>query len=310
MKAPFPIEPALTAIALAYTNERMIADEILPRIPVARQEFKYNKFRLADAFTIPNTLVGRKSRPREVEFGADEASDFTRDYGLEDPIPVADIENAAGRFDPLGRSAALLTDLIMVDREQRAANLVFNAASYAAANTTTLAGAAQWSDPTSDPIKAIMDALDSMVMRPAIAVFGRATFSVLSRHSKIVAAAFPLGGNATAGGTVAREAIARVLELEEVHVGEGWFNSAKPGQTPTIVRLWGKHAAFLVRNKQVTNVGGVTFGYTAEFGMRLAGRREDPDIGLRGGIRVRVGESLKELVVANDLGFFFQNAVA
>lgn len=310
MKAPFPIEPGLTAISLAYTNERMIADLVLPRTGVARQEFKYNKYALADAFTIPNTLVGRKAQPTEVEFGASEATDSTRDYGLEDAIPVADIENAAGRFDPRGRAAALLTELVMLDREKRTADLVFGAANYAAANKTTLVGAAQWSDATSDPIKAIMDALDSMVMRPNVGVLGRATFSALSRHPKIVAAAYPLGGNADKGGTVARDAIARVLELDELIVGEGWYNSAKPNQPATMVRLWGDFASFMVRNKEVTTVGGVSFGYTAEWGTRTGGSREDPDIGLRGGVRIRVGESVKELLVANDLGYLFSDTVA
>lgn len=310
MKAPFPIEPGLTAIALAYTNERFIADLALPRTPVAKQEFKYNKYALADGFTIPNTLVGRKARPTEIEFGATEGTESTRDYGLEDAIPVADIENAAGRFDPRGRAAALLTELLMLDREKRVADLLFGAANYAAANKTTLAGATQWSDATSDPIKAIQDAMDTMVMRPTVAVLGRATFSALSRHPKIVAAAYPLGGNADKGGTVARAAIAEVLELEELLVGEGWYNSAKPNQAPTMVRLWGDFAAFIVRNKQVSTVGGVSFGYTAEWGTRVGGSREDPDIGLRGGVRLRIGESLKELLVANDLGYLFSDTVA
>lgn len=310
MKAPFPIEPGLTAIALAYANERMIADLVLPRTGVARQEFKYNKYALGDAFTIPTTLVGRKGRPTEVEFGATEATDSTRDYGLEDAIPVDDVANAAGRFDPLGRATALLTELVMLDREKRTADLVFGAANYAAANKTTLVGAAQWSDPTSDPIKAIQDALDAVVMRPNVGVLGRATFSALSRHPKIVAAAYPLGGNADKGGTVARAAIAQVLELEDLLVGEGWYNSAKPNQPATMLRLWGDFAAFLVRNKEVSTVGGVSFGYTAEWNTRVAGSREDPDVGLRGGIRVRVGESVKELVVANDLGYLFSDTVA
>lgn len=310
MKAPFPIEPALTAIALAYTNERFIADLVLPRTPVAKQEFKYNKYALADAFTIPNTLVGRKGRPTEIEFGATEATDSTRNYGLEDAIPVDDIINAVGRFDPRGRAAALLAELVMLDREKRAADLVFGSANYATANKTTLVGAAQWSDTTSDPIKAIQDALDGMVMRPNVGVFGRKTFSVLSRHPKIVAAAYPLGGNATSGGIVARAAIADLLELEELLVGEGWFNSAKPNQPATMVRLWSDFASFIVRNKEVTTVGGVSFGYTAEWGTRVGGSREDPDIGLRGGVRVRVGESVKELLVANDLGYLFIDTAA
>ncbi|HCF5482095.1 TPA: phage capsid protein, partial [Pseudomonas aeruginosa] len=30
--APFPIDPELTAIAIAYRNGRMISDEVLPRV--------------------------------------------------------------------------------------------------------------------------------------------------------------------------------------------------------------------------------------------------------------------------------------
>ncbi|MFV9531212.1 hypothetical protein ACNUIM_32135 [Pseudomonas aeruginosa] len=66
--APFPIDPELTAIAIAYRNGRMIADEVLPRVPVGKQEFKYWKYDLAQGFTVPETLVGRKSKPNEVEF--------------------------------------------------------------------------------------------------------------------------------------------------------------------------------------------------------------------------------------------------
>jgi hypothetical protein len=36
----------------------------------------------------------------------------------------------------------------------------------------------------------------------------------------------------------------------------------------------------------------------------------EPKLGLRGGVRVRVGESVKELVIAKDLGYFFENAIA
>ena len=60
---PFPITPAMTAVAIAYRNPRLIADEVLPRVPVPLQEFKYLKYTLEDGFTIPDTKVGRKSAP-------------------------------------------------------------------------------------------------------------------------------------------------------------------------------------------------------------------------------------------------------
>ncbi|EHF7717022.1 phage capsid protein, partial [Salmonella enterica] len=56
--------------------------------------------------------------------------------------------------------------------------------------------------------------------------------------------------------------------------------------------------------------GGVTFGFTAQFGSRVSGSIPDPDMGMRGGQRVRVGESVRELIVAQDCGYFFQNAVS
>ena len=36
----------------------------------------------------------------------------------------------------------------------------------------------------------------------------------------------------------------------------------------------------------------------------------EPKVGLRGGVRVRSGESVKEVVCAADLGYFFQNVAA
>ncbi len=306
-KAPFPITPELTAIALAYTNERMIADSVLPRIPVGKQEFKYNTYKLEDAFTVPNTLVGRKGKPGEVEFGASEATSATRDYGLDAAIPQADIENAAGRFDPVGRHTELLTDLILLDREIRVAGLVFDPNQFATANKQTLAGAAQWSDPTSDPVKTVLSVMDGMIMRPNVGVIGRAVATQLQTHPNVIKA---WNKNSGDKGKAPISFVAELMELEEILVGEGWVNTAKPGQVPTMVRVWGKHMALYVRNRNVSTVGGVSFGYTAEWGNRIAGRMPDENIGLRGGVRVRVGESVKELIIANDLGYLFQNAVA
>lgn len=310
----FPINPALTAIAVAYSNELYIADRVLPRTPVGKQVFKYKKFTFGDAFTIPNTLVGRKGRPGEVEFGAADATASTRDYGLDTLINNEDIENQQGLglgFDPLSRSTELLTELVGLDREQRTAALIFNAGSYATANKTTLSGTSQWSDYTnSDPINAIALARDGMVMRPNVLVLGRQVATALSMHPKVISSAYPLGGNASVGGRVPMARLAELLELDEVIIGESWINSAKPGQTASVARVWGKHAALMVRGKQVDTVGAVSFGYTAQWGTRIAGTLPEPKVGLRGAQRVRAGESLLEMIVANDLGFFFQNAIA
>ena len=313
--APFPITPELCAISLMYKNAKLIADDALPRVPVGTQEFKYPSYTKSEQFTVPDTKVGRKSAPNEVEFTATEVTSKCDDYGLDDPIPQEDIDNANGvaritglNYDPLGRAVEGVTNLIQLAREVRASNLLFTAANYAAANQTTLSGTSQWSDfVNSNPISDLMAGIDIPIFRPNVLVLGRAAWTKLCQHPKIVKAVL---GNAGDSGVANRAALANLLELDEILVGEGWVNTAKKGQTPTLVRVWGKHASLIYRDKAADANGGITFGFTAQWGTRIAGAVPDNRIGLRGGQRVRVGESVKELIIAPDLGYFIQNAVA
>jgi len=320
--APFTVQQRLTAISLAYTNQAFIADSVLPRVIVDSSAFKWSKFTMADGFTIPDTRVGRKSAPNQIDWSAAEQNDATVDFGLEDAIPMADIMNAAAAqsvqgvmpIDPEARSTQLLTDLLALDRENRVAASVFAAGTYPAANKTTLSGTTQWSDFTnSDPVQAILTGLDACVMRPNVLVLGQAVWSKLRTHPKVTAAVYPNGGNATGGGSaIAKQALADLFEMDEVLVGASFYNSAKPGQTASLARLWGKHCAAIYRAPNlVSTTSTMTFGFTAQWGDKIAGTIErDPNVGLRGGTRVRVGESVKEVVAANDVAYFWQNAVA
>lgn len=307
---PFPIDPELTAVALMYRNGRLIANEVLPRVPVGARDFKWRKWALADGFTVPNTLVGRKGVPNQVSFGYTEETSSCQDYGLDDPVPVDDIE--AGRrqaYNPLATSTTFLTQLIELDREVRTAQLVFGASNYASSNKSTLSGTSQWSHASANPVDAIITALDSCIMRPNIAVFGQAVWSKVRQHAKVLEAIKSTGG-AISAGTVTRQQFADLFELEQVLVGESLVNTAKKGQTASLSRAWGKHAAFIYRDTVAAQAGQVTFGYTAQYGQRIAGVIQDQKTGLRGSQIVRVGESVRELVTADNLGFLFVDAVA
>lgn len=306
---PFPIDPKLTAVAIAYRNPdiALIADDVLPITPVA-QEFKHLVYALANGFTVPDAKVGRKSAPNEVEFAATEVLSKCVDYGLDDLVPNEDIEADNQGVDPLGTATMFLTNLINLAREIRVANLVFATGTYPGANQATLAGTSQWSDTVnSDPVKAIGDALDVPVMRPNIAVFGQATWTNLRRHPKVVQAC-----NATnqGAGIVSRQQFADLFELQQVLVGQSFVNTAKRGQAVATARVWGKHAAFIYRDRAAGPQAGVTFGYNGLFGSKISGTIDEPKIGLTGSQRVRVGERTLEVIAANDLAYFFQNAVA
>lgn len=317
-KRPFVVDPALTAIAIGYTNpaDTLIADEVLPRAQVGQEEFKWTEYPLADGFSFPETLVGRRGKVNELEVSGTEKTASVEDHGLDAPVVNSDIEAArrareAGRsnYDPEAHAAATLTGAVQLAREVRVAGVVFNPATYAPERRRVLAGGSQLSDFTnSDPIAVIEEALEgTLVFRPNALVLGKSVWSVLRRHPVLVNA---IRGNLTDKGLITRAEFAELFEIKKLLVGESYVNTAKKGQDAVLSRCWGKHIAALYINPAATTTEGVTFGLTAQLGNKIAGRIEDPDIGLEGGYRIRSGERVKELVVAKDVGYLIQNAVA
>jgi len=303
--APFPVIPELMGVAIAYRNRDMIADQVLPRVtPVGTEAFKYFVYSQAQGFTIPDTKVGRRSKPNQVEFAAEERDGSTSDYALDDSIPVKDIQNAPKGIDPRAMSVEYIMNLIALDREVRVAGIVFNPATYPTGNKVTLSGTSQFSDKTSDPIGVISDALDACIVRPNTMVIGRPAFTVLARHPQIVSACLRNPGQS---GIARRQDIADLFELKEVQVGEAFVNNARKGQPAALSRCWGKHISLIYKNPQAAPQRDVTFGMTVPFGEPVAGAWPDRDIGMRGGERVRAGESTAEVVTCSDAAYFLQN---
>lgn len=313
MKFPFVPSPQYTAIALAYTNRDMIADQVLPRITVTQREFKWDQHTKADAFQVPDTRVGRKGSPNEVEFSATEQTSSVVDYGLDDVVPREDIEETAGKpsLDPLGRATEGVSNLIMLDREIRTAGLVFSAATYPSGNKVQLSTNDQWNEyaqSASDPVADILTGKEAALMPYNTCVMGEAVWFALRRHPKLLAAYFPV--NATGGGILSLAQFAELFEFERVLVGRAYRATNKPGQTLALSRVWGNHFAMLHQNPLASLRGnGITFGATAEHGTRFASTMDEPKIGLRGATRVRVGETLKELITASDCGYFIEDAI-
>ena len=292
----------------------------MPRAPVSAEKFKWTEYPIAEAFNTPDARVGRKGRVQQLEFGGDERTAEVEDYGLEAPIPYSDIEAAeearargVSGFDPEGHATEMLTETLLNIREIRVAGLVHNPNTYAAGRKVALSGSAQFSDYAgSNPITVLKTGMEStLIYPPNVMVMGREVWSKLSSHPKIVNA---VKGNLTNEGVVSQQALADLFAgegIQRILVGDAWSNAAKPGQAASLQRAWGKHIALLHINPMaMVEAGGITFGMTAEYGNRLVMRVEDKDVGLQGGVRIRNGERVKELIVAKDLGYFIQNAVA
>lgn len=315
----FDSQARLTQIAMAVKPKGLIADIICPRVQVDGEKFIYSKLNQADLFTIPDTNIGRSSEANQVEFGAIDVTDSTTDQGLSDFVPTKDELVAAAQganIDPMAVAVEGTSMLVELAREKRVADLYTNLNTYSAALRTTLSGTSQWSDyANSDPYSAILGSIDEMLIRPNMACMNRKVYRFLRSHPKIVAAVLNNGGQVAGGtgaaGWVSRQALADLLELDQIVVGEAFYNSAKKGQAFASARLWGNHAAFLRIDPNVRAARGFTlptFAMTAQFGTREVRAVDEPKKGVRGGTTLIVAEQVKEIITFQDAGFLFQNA--
>lgn len=324
MNRPFPTDPTLTAIAVGYRNpaHTLIGRRALPPLPVLSESFKWSKFPLGERFTLPKTEVGRKGRVNQVEFTAEEEDASVKDYGLDDAIPYSDIKEAArarqekrSRFDPRAAATEGLTDLIELDREIRAASVVQDAANYAADKKVALAAADQFDNygsASSDPYGVIDEGMDkTLVYRPNHIIMGQPVWSKLKRHPRLIKA---VKGGLTDEGAITKAQFADLFEIdpENVLIGAAFVNAAKKGKEVSLSRVWGKsiQLLYLDPSKRASDDNVITWGFTAEYGGRVAGSIDDKDIGLEGGERVRVGERVRELMVAKDVGYMIQDAIS
>lgn len=306
--APFVIQPELTAIAIAYMQgpSDFIADLVMPRVKaVGKREFKYAIYGL-ESFSRPDTRVGRKGRPSEVMWASTEGTAAIEDFGLEDPIPQDDIDQGnKDKRNITGESTEYIMGLVRLDRECRVAALAQDARNYAADNVDVLTNGQGVDNNSVDAESLLYNALEKPLVRPNVAIMSQLVWSKLSRNALLVKA---IRGQLTGNKITPQDFIAH-FELKNLYIGQSRVSRSPKGQKPTLERVWGPHMAFHYQDTAASEQRGVTWGLTVPYGTPLASADQDKNIGLRGGVRVRAGESLKELVLAKDAGCLIQNAI-
>lgn len=306
----FAATPEQTGMVIAYKNPSLIADLVMPRVSpmkAGKLEFKWFEKALKNSFNVPDTIVGRRSRPNSVELDGTEKTDSCKAFGLETTIPVEDIENADMGEALVTQEMQALIELVLLGREARVAAMVQNSANYDAANTTTLSGTSQFQDASSNALKLIMDMLDKPIVRPNVIGMSLPVWSALRMNPSIVKATNRNSGDA---GAAARQAVAELFEVDEIVIGASRINGANRGQTPVLNQCWGKHLFAHYRSKIATLKDDVVWGLTAQSGQRFTKVEEDSKVGLKGGVRVVVGEYLCEVILAKPAGILMQNVIA
>jgi hypothetical protein len=321
--ARFTENPVWSGISELYRNPEStyIADEVLPIVPVAAEIFSADYYPVESLLVAPDNEVGRLDRPVLLDFEAKQREFRTKDYAYDAPLPNYDVQRAEQQrtgqnsgFNPEDYVVQGVTEIHTLRREIRAANLVFNPATYLPTQRQVVAGPSQWTNTASRPIDQIMTAINAMLIRPNRLVLSRESWTGLSRNPQVVEA---VKGTAAKEGVASLQQVQELLEIQKIVVGDSWKSVADRQDlgraAANINRLWGPHAALLHVNPNVRTTTGsnlYTFGMTARWGIKKSGWIEDPDMGARGGRKVRVLEHCRELITASLCGYYFENAVA
>lgn len=314
--------PGLTRIAVEQQNRQLIADRVLPPMPHSAKAGKYKSYSAYDVFGIEGGLIGPTSLADELDYDVSETAFAMDDFGIVGWVSQQLIDNADAPIRPMETMTRRVTNKVLLIRERRVAQAVLNANNFATANKLDENGF--WATAGNDVWSHLLTALDACAAPANVLALDIASFRALQKNTSILAAIKGTlatqfvqqtsgPGKTAAPGipdSVFCPALADALGIDRVLIGAAWYASSKKGQALTKARIWDLPnatkggAAFLrVAQDQVEDV---------VWGMQMIWKQPlrvltwfDPNRGADGSMAVKVVETTKVVLVANDAGYLF-----
>jgi len=305
-----PVLPEQTGMVIAYKNTDNIADLVMPVKKNFSQKlsFMWKERNLADGFSVPDTEVGRSSRPNSMNFKGELKPGLAVAYGLLSEITQEDIDEQGA--DNVGNlvtdTLQALIDAVLLGRELRVAGIVQKDSNYLDKQVVAVDAAKRFDAVDSDPIKYIRNVMNSAIVRPNVIGMSADVWEGLATNPTVVSAAL---GNDGKHGVATRQRVAELLEVKQILVGSSLVNTSKPGQDPNLSRCWGNFLWGHYQSPVANATTGLTWGMTAQIGERYAATSEDPNLGLKGGFVVKAGMYQADLVTAKGAGFLLKNPI-
>ena len=304
------IDRELSNLSIKYRNEDMIWPFLLPEIKVGKRSDKFYKYAKEDSYKVVDDKIGPKSLPNEVDWAISTDNFSVKDHALGDWLPQETIDNSDNPIQPDVDTNDFINMLLDVAQEQRVSALVFAAGTYPTGNKVQLSGTAQWGGSADNPINDVITAVETCFVRANTLVFGAEAWFKFRQLPEILdAVKSSTRQQSTPGGLATAPEVAALFEVERIIVGRSRYITTKEGQTATYARLWGKHCAAL-HVKPNPGIRSITFGGSFVETRRQTMRDFDPKRGVKGAHYIKVAWNSDEKVIASDVGYFIQDAVA
>ena len=300
------IDRALSNLSVQFKNNALIAEQVVPVLPVAKESDKYFIYG-KEAFKLVETRRNDGAEANEASLSLTSADYATVEHALKDIVTDRARGNADAPISPDADTTEFLTDLIMLRLEKEAATLVTTSSNYAHSNTATLSGTSQWSDySNSTPLtnfKTGKATVRKLIGREANSmVLGGDVAETLSLHPDIKDMRKYTDPNLlTDAGLPPKLLGLKVIE------GKATEDVAYEGLSASMSYIWGKYAAIMYIAPRA-GIKTLSFGYTFRVkGFRRVKKwREEK----RGGDMIEVADNFVTKEVADECGYLFVDAIA
>ena len=300
------IDRPLSQYAIDFRAPNIIADSVTPVIPVPNQSDIFTIFDQGPQWRLEKDLRAPGTEARKVRYTISSASFYCPNYELMGTVTREEMANA----DPIvvmkleQKRVAGVRLKLDLRREQRLAILM-----NATCGSRT-AVASVWNDPiNSDPISDINTAINNVLFstgfRPNKMLMPLRVWNQLRKHNVIVNKGvnpYVTGGKV---GYVSREAVASIFELDEVVIGEAFYNTAQEGQTQSLTEIWSNSCILYYATAGASTEDPafcVQFQWHGGMGGGFYVQRHLPDT-KAGAQDLSVGHYTTELAVGSSFGF-------
>jgi hypothetical protein len=187
------INQALTNMSVGWHPMGLIAEQVMQVVPVKNESDFYYVWNKGDALRRVDTRWGDGTRANRVDFGYSTKSYICEPFGLELVMTDRQRRNADSILNLALAKTRRAQGLILIDQENRVADLYTTLANYATTNRVTLSGTDQWNNAsfTGNIEKVFDDAKEAVRlnsfnnMKPEIAIIPEPVAKVIKRDAKV-----------------------------------------------------------------------------------------------------------------------------
>ncbi len=305
------VDAILTNMSVAYMNEMdsFVASRVFPTVNVQKQSDLYFTYTQADFYRDQAKVRADGTESAGSGYGLSTDTYSSQVYALHKDIGDQVRANSDAPLDPDMDATRFLTHQMMIRQERNWASNFFTTSVWDTDSTPSTL----WSASGSDPIGNIETGKNTILSDTGYLantlVLSYNTYSVLKNHPDFVDRF-----KYTSADSIGPDLMARILEVDNVFVMKGVYNSAAEGGTASYAQIGDKDALLCYVAPQAglmtasagynfvwTGVGGGLGTSTAVSRFRMDHLRSD---------RLEIESAWDFKVVGSPLGYFFSNAVA